>query len=448
MTMLKKKTLFGILFGAILLSACVFPEQDDPFERLPEEPLDTIAGELFPFAVSVSTRATHRLEREGKLVGYLTSDLVRLEDFEGQAVELQGVWRTDKMREIFWVESVKVAGEAEAEDSGETRFTTKNFTFLYPSSWDYTESPDAKLFFVDKNDPNRRVFLTFAVEQFSPEAERIDPNIVLGSLAGTKEILPQEGTREKENITLYSNLGTDKYVFQANYSFDDFDKKRALLSLLESFVEGESQVATVLEGEKIKAAEAEAEKLQESAQQATLEAKAKLVDEIVDPADETFLEKLLDKSPAAAETDPVEEPTEIIVESDPVEEVQEAIKEAVTLESVQTFKNLIDARAYSYSSPAFNLSIKTPFGHWFQNFGALGGSLFAVGFADNAIGGTEDVDFWLRGKTGTPPAATTAVIQGEELVITKKRTETSLFEMRGPVQFKDAMWSVLESIEG
>ena len=440
-----KKTLFGILFGIIFLSACAFPEQEDPFERLPEEPLDTIAGELFPFAVSVSTRATHRLERGGKLVGYLTSDLVRLEDFEGQSVELQGVWRTDKMREIFWVESVRVAGETETEDSGESRFTTKNFTFLYPSSWDYTESPDAKLFFIDKTDPNRRVFLTFSVEKFSPEAERIDPNIVLGSLAGTKEILPTDGAREKEIITLYSNLGTDKYVFQANYSFDDFDKKRALLSLLESFVEGESQVATVLEGEKIKAAELEANKLQESVEQEKLEAKAKLVDEIVDPENETFLDKLLNKTPEIEK--PLAAEPEVSQASDPVEEVQEAIKEAVTLESVQVFENLIDNRAYSYNSPAFKLSIKTPFGHWFQNFGAIGGSLFAIGFADNVIGGTGDVDFWLRGKTGTPPTSTTATLEGETLVITKQRTETSFFEMRGPVQFKDAMWSVLESIQ-
>ena len=90
---MKKTFFFGLLASLLTLTACVLPEKEDPFERLPEENLETIEGKLYPFSVSVSTRATHRLERDNKLVGYLASDLVQLAEFEGQEVMLEGVWR-------------------------------------------------------------------------------------------------------------------------------------------------------------------------------------------------------------------------------------------------------------------------------------------------------------------------------------------------------------------
>ena len=98
---MKQKLIFGVLFAALVLSACVFPEKNDPFSRLPEEAVETLEGEIFPFSVSVSTRATHRLENEGKLVAYVASDIARLSDFEGREVEIDGVRRTEKMREIL-----------------------------------------------------------------------------------------------------------------------------------------------------------------------------------------------------------------------------------------------------------------------------------------------------------------------------------------------------------
>ena len=439
-----RKTTFALLIGILVLSACSLPDRNDPFERLPQETLETIYGELFPFSVSVSTRATHRLERDNKLVGYLTSDIVRLEDFEGQMVELEGVWRNEKMREIFWVESVKVAGGGKEEAPTEMRFATKNFTFLYPANWDYTESPDDKLFFIDKKDPNRRVFLTLAVEPFSPEAERVDPNIVLGNIAGNKEVITKENGRDQEVISLFSNDGTQQYVFKADYAFEDFDKKRALLDLLESFVEGENQVALVIEGEKIKKAEEESVKAQESADQAQLKAKANLVDEIAGDSP-SFLDRLLSRgdSTEIVTTEPEQEDEEV----DEVEVVKEAIQEEIKKESVKDFKNLIDARSYSYTSGAFSFSVKVPYNHWYQNFGAVGGNLFELGVANNPINGRATVDFWLRGKTQTPPADTTVELDEETLTITKKRSETSVFIMTGPASQKDAMWSVLESVQ-
>ena len=98
---IRKKIFFGLFLASIIISACVSPEQEDPFERLPEEPVETLAGEIFPFSVSISTRATHRLENDGKLVAYLASKIVRLEDFEGRKVEVDGVWRTEKCEKFF-----------------------------------------------------------------------------------------------------------------------------------------------------------------------------------------------------------------------------------------------------------------------------------------------------------------------------------------------------------
>jgi len=456
----RAKTAVWILCGAVLLSACVLPERNDPFERLPEEPLETINGELFPFSVSVSTRATHRLERENKLVGYLTSDLVRLEDFEGQEVALEGVWRNDKMREIFWVESVSVKGAEKEEAPTELRFATKNFTFLYPSGWDYTETPDAKLYFVDKADPNRKVFLTLAIEEFSPEAERVDPNIVLSGIAGTKEVVTKDNGREQEIIRLFSNNGAQQYVFKADYAFDDFDRKRALLDLLESFIEGEEQVELVIEGDKIKQAEQEAAKIVENEELAALQAKAKLVDEVAEGTGLSFLDRLLKRSQVEIQqekAEPIievpaieasEEPIEVVEEVvvDEVEEVKEALEEVVAAEAVYDYKNIIEGRAYDYSSAAFGFAVKTPYGFWYQNFGGGNGSVFEMGFADNAIEGRGTVDFWLRGKAGVDvfpePIAT---LDGDTLKIIKVFPGGHM-EITGPVAFKDAMWSVLESV--
>jgi len=165
-----KKNFIWILGVVVLtLTACVLPEKEDPFERLPEEKLETIEGKLFPFSVSVSTRATHRLEQSSKLVGYLASDLVQLAEFEGQEVALEGVWRNEKMRQIFWVEGIKVQTleELAEDENAPQRLTTKRFTMLLPAHWEYSLAPNGVAYFLNKEDPARRVFLTFGVEDYS-----------------------------------------------------------------------------------------------------------------------------------------------------------------------------------------------------------------------------------------------------------------------------------------
>ena len=97
----KRWVLWGILVIAVVVTACVPPAKEDPFSRLPEEEIETLEGEVFPFSVSVSTRATHRLESNNRLVALLASEIVRLEDFEGQEVEMDGVRKRKKCGRFF-----------------------------------------------------------------------------------------------------------------------------------------------------------------------------------------------------------------------------------------------------------------------------------------------------------------------------------------------------------
>ena len=261
---MKKTFFFGLLASLLTLTACVLPEKEDPFERLPEENLETIEGKLYPFSVSVSTRATHRLERDNKLVGYLASDLVQLAEFEGQEVMLEGVWRNEKMRQIFWVEGIRVASlmtDEEEEETGPQRFSTKKFTMLVPNTWEYSLAPNGVVYFLNKEDPARRVFLTFSVEDYSPESGIDNPNISMNGFTGMNESTTDENGKEREVITLYSNIDPKKYVFTATYFFDDFETKKSVFDLLQSFVEGEAAVQEVVIDEQKAKAEAEAEKL-------------------------------------------------------------------------------------------------------------------------------------------------------------------------------------------
>lgn len=437
-----KKSIFLALGCVVLaLTACVLPEKEDPFERLPEENLETIEGKLFPFSVSVSTRATHRLEREGKLVGYLASDLVQLAEFEGQDVLLEGVWRNEKMRQIFWVEGIKVGSlmADEEDENAPQRFTTKKFTMLVPSTWEYSLAPNGVAYFLNKEDPARRVFLTFAVEDYSPEAERIETNIAMNGFNGIKEFATDENGKEREIITLFSNLGNKQYVYTATYHFDDFETKKAVFDVLQSFVEGEEQVqAVVIEEQKAKAAaEAERLALSEATEKANEDAKAAVAEEdtAVEKAKE-LISGLLTSDEKAVEVEEVIEP----------EEVTPVVEESVVVTSTD-YINLIDARAYSYES-SLGFSLKVPYTFWFRNFGAIQGTLASIGVADNEVNSAGDVKVWLRILTKDRPAeGTTELITGNGITLIKKRDGSSVFELSGPAQYRDALWSIADSIQ-
>lgn len=433
---MKKSIVLGLGCALLALTACVLPEREDPFERLPEESLEVIEGKLFPFSVSVSTRATHRLEREGKLVGYLSSDLVQLAEFEGQDVQLEGVWRNEKMRQIFWVEGIKVKTlEAAEDEDGPQRFTTKRFTMQFPSTWEYSLAPNGVAYFLNKEDPNRRVFLTFAVENYSPEAEEIVTNIAMNGFQGVKEFTTDENGKERETVTLFSNLDNKKYVFTATYFFDDFDTKKSVFDLLQSFVEGETAVQEVIITEqKAKAAE-EAERL------ALAEAAAKANAEAVQP-EETSLEKtkdLLTDLFTGEETE--ESPAEEAPEVEPVPEPEP------TVVASGDYTNLIDNRAYNYESGSLGFALKVPFGHWYRSFGGLNGSLASIGVSNAPVNGTADVKMWVKVLSKDQPAQdTTELISNGQITLIKKRDGASVFEISGPLEFRDVLWSMAESI--
>lgn len=442
---MKKRFLLALTVVLLALTACVLPEKEDPFERLPEESLEVIEGRLFPFSVSVSTRATHRLERDQKLVGYVASDLVQLAEFEGQEVELEGVWRNEKMRQIFWVEAIKVQDleTAEAEEAGPQRFTTKKFTMLLPPTWEYSLAPNGVAYFLNKEDPARRVFLTFAVEDYSVEAERIDTNIAMNGLRGIKEATTDENGKEREVITLFSALEPKKYVFTATYFFDDFETKKSVFDVLQSFVEGEEAVQEVVIAEQKAKAEAEAAKLAEA--KADEDAAAALEE----ASDETAIEKAKDLIGELLEGEEKTPPAEVVeaeTEGAPTEP-EGAVEPGPNFEPGADYTNLIDARAYGYESQSLGFSLKVPYAFWFRNFGALQGTRISIGVADNPVNTTADVKLWVKVLAKDRPAeGTTELITSNGITLIKKRDDQSVFELTGPAAYRDALWSIADSI--
>ncbi|NCP67212.1 hypothetical protein GW756_02895 [bacterium] len=447
---MKKTFLFGLVAALLTLTACVLPEQEDPFERLPEENLETIEGKLFPFSVSVSTRATHRLERDGKLVGYLASDLVQLAEFEGQDVMLQGIWRNEKMRQIFWVESIKVSSLADMaeEDDGPQRFTTKRFTMQLPNNWDYSLAPNGVAYFLNKEDPARRVFLTFSVEDYSPESGEIETNIAMNGFTGFKKTETDDNGKEREIITLYSNIDNKKYLFTATYFFDDFETKKAVFDVLQSFVEGEEAVQAVVIAEQKAKADAESQRLAEAK---ALEAEAEALEneeaEIAAEDEESAVDKAkgLISGLLSGKDDEENELDSTEVDQMPINST-DWVDPAPTVVQNTDYTNLIDDRAYSYESD-LGFSLKVPYGNWFRSFRDIEGSIASVGVANNPVETPSDVKLWVKVLSKNQPAnGTTELITGNGVTLIKKRDESTVFEITGPVEFRDTLWSIADSI--
>lgn len=447
---MNKTFIFGLAAVLITLTACVLPEKEDPFERLPTENLETLEGKLFPFSVSVSTRATHRLERDSKLVGYLASDLVQLAEFQGQDVMLQGVWRNEKMRQIFWVESIKVASLPELlEDEGPQRFTTKKFTMLVPTIWEYSLAPNGVAYFLNKEDPARRVFLTFAVEDYSPEAGDIDTNIAMNGFSGTKKNNTDANGKEREVITLFSNIENKKYVFTANYFFDDFETKKSVFDVLQSFVEGEQAVQEVVIAEQKAKAEAESQRLAEA------KAEAEKTEAVVETAEAEIAPNEDGKSAVDRAKGLL---SGLLSGSNEDKEDRVTIEELANTETTtpvapaplvvenSDYTNLIDNRAYSFESN-LGFSLKVPYGNWYRSFGAIDGALATVGVADNPVNGTSDVKLWVKVLPKDQPGeGTTELITGNGITLIKKRDANSVYEIMGPVAYRDTLWSIADSI--
>ncbi len=438
---------------ALFLAGCDFDSEPDPFAQLPGEKLETLSGEVFPFDLSVSTRATHRLEANRKLVGLLASDIVRLEDFEGKEVEVEGVYRKEKMREIFWVHKIRVKNVIAPESELDyERFSTENYTFTYPKNWEYTTAADGTVRFVEKEDEARRVFFTFGVGQVEHRDKRSDPNVLIANLAGVKKTRKDELDRDRQDIELFSNISDRKYSFEFISSFEEFDKKKDFFQLLNSFVEGKDAVAVAQAEDLKKLAALESEKV------VTYDEVEIPAEEIAVVAEETPAEEVVSDTPNTEEpTEPASEEEKkglfekLFGSSDDEEKEEPAKEEVVAPEpetSVQTspgnFNNLIDDRAYSYDSELFGLNVKIPYGHWFQNFGASDNALMRLGISKKAISSEADPVIWLEIKNGAVSGFSEKC--NDTCVISSKRDTDSHFEITGPAEYRDEMLSVWSSL--
>ncbi len=456
----KHKIFFGVLAAALVLSACVFPDSDDPFARLPEEAQETLQGEIFPFSVSVSTRATHRLEKDGRLVAFLASDIVQLDDFVGQEVEVDGVRRSEKMRETFWVEAIRLqnAEQAKEEEPVDKLFSTNRFSFIYPEQWEHSTSPVGVTHFVDKNDVARRVFLTFEVQELDRADRKADPNILIANLAGIKKISTDNLDRERQEVTLFSNLYDVKYQFVFTSAFEEFERKKAFFTLLNSFVEGEENVRKAEEDAKRILAEQEAEKVESAPKESLLEEAVEpkesgsILDRIFGSKDENKEQSSISNLQSSDEESDVEEKETATVV--PQEKSESAPVAAPTPVAASTkplskeFTNLIEAHAFQYESTYYQFRMKVPWGFWFRNFGPSENAIARVGFSDQDFTDASGAKFWLEVLTSDAPATQFSErVDNGQLVLQFPRTDKSFFRMRGPVQFRDAMRSIQATVE-
>lgn len=425
-----------MVFILLFLTACVWPEKsNDPFERLPEEKLQTIEGTIYPFSVSVKTSATHRLEKDNRLVAFLASKIVRLEDFEGRKVELDGMMRTEKMREIFWVEAIRLQDIISLEElePDSKRYATNSFSFTHPSHWEYTTAPNGTVYFKDRNDAAGRVFLTFTPSELESGDTNIETNVLISNMAGTKEISTDDSGSERQELELFSNISNQKYSFLFLSPFEDFERKQAFFKLLNSFIEGEEKVKEALEADKKEEAErqekqAEFLRLQELLEQ--LQNGGLEVDEEDEDSDDEPLDVTNQEEEAPSVDAPVSKPADT----------------AVDFELGSDFTNIIDDRAFYYESSHYQFSMTSPYGYWFRNFGPVEGAIAKIAFAKQEITSLAMADFSLNIVSGDYTGQPVETLEGGVLTIKAPRSDKTYYEVTGSPLHRDAMWSVVSSI--
>ncbi len=427
-----------VLFGCAL--AVVGCTPDDPFAPLPEEPRETLVGEVLPFDLSVATRATHRLERDEKLVALLASEIVSLIEFEGQEVSVTGVRRTEKMRELFIVDELHLLSEGlvDSEEAAlPVRFATKNFSFIFPHEWQYSSAPDGTMHFTEKTDEQGRVFLQFTVAPKERRDKKMTPTVSIGGFKGTKSVMGDQLGREHQKIVLWSNNSNKKYTFSFTANFEEFEKKKAFFQLLNSFVEGEDAVRAAQDEDRRIQAEREAEKVRKL---------TKPVEEEIVETEEVDLEK----------TEVSEEEKEGIFSRlfggedgkiDTNAALEKAAQTAADTPLKDDFTNLIDGKAFPYTSAYLKFSMKAPWGYWFKNVGPSEPLLLQFGFAKHEIKGAADSDFFLEIVPSENPVKTARERKADgELFVEWARDDSSFFRLHGPESARDAMRSIQATV--
>jgi hypothetical protein len=466
MKKLKIKSLLVCLFGGILITACDFDfgeKVEDPFENIENQKIEILSGELFPFSASIQTTATHRLEKNGKLQAYLVSRVFNLTDFEGRKIEVEGFFKEEKMRPVFWVQSLKLLdAKVEIEEKTETRFATKKFTFLYPVTWNYTTAPNGTVYFTKKDDISRRVFLTFSIDDLLEDDKKLDFNVLIANLNGIKKLETLKNSQEKETLTLFSDTSNKKYTFIFTNSFDDFETKKAYFKLLQSFKEGELIVKQELEKERAIEAQKELEVLQkeqaiESLTKKAEEAEKKAAELKKEKKSESIFSRFLNKnreedvidneitndSLITGDLTDINKHRDFKNSKDDYDEIDEVIvKTSQNLENlsrdlnVGKFKNLINDKAYTYTSKAQGFTVKIPYGLWFVNYGKNVG----LGMARHEVNDRSDATIWLLQVDKNFELK--EVLEDDKLVIYKDK-----FKISGLPSDRNVMYSVLFSIK-
>ena len=417
---------------AVLLTACILPEKDDPFDSISEEKIETIFGEIFPFSVSVSTKASHRLENNNKLVALLASKIVNLEDFEGRKVELDGFYRKEKMRPIFWVEAIRVKDLAKDKSSINSRFENKTYSFVIPKNWENSILENGTIHFLNKKDPNRKVFLTFKVSEVTKNDKKNDPNIVIANMAGNKTSSKFDSGQTRQEINLFSNIFKNrKYTFIFNNNVDDFSLKKDFFKLLNSFVEGEENVKITREKELKKLAEKESELVKK---EEGLKTPVKSTKETPEKS-ENIITKILGTSETEKNESELTEDKKIIdIDND--------------VDLPIDFENKIDEKAFIYESSHYKFAMKVPYGLWFRNFGQSEEFISQIGFATHDVNNKSDSEFFLKIIADQEPVS--SFYESQEngiLTIQFPRNNASYYELTGPTEYRDYMRSIQTSIE-
>ncbi len=429
-----------VLFGcALVITSCT---QNDPFAPFQEEPRETLVGEVLPFDLSVATRATHRLERDEKLIALLASEIVPLEEFEGQEVSVTGVRRSEKMRELFIVDELHLLSDELAKDEDDLqlpeRFSTQNFSFVFPRDWQYSTAPDGTMHFTEKTDEHGRVFLQFTVSPKERRDKKTTATVSIGEFKGTKSVMGDQLGREHQKIVLWSNNSNKKYTFSFNANFEEFEKKKAFFQLLNSFIEGEDVVREAQNEERRLQAEREAEKVREltketEQEETLLETVDTEEEEKPEEKKEGLFSRLFNDSGKNIDTE---------------EALRRASESAADIPLKDDYENLIDAKAFPYSSAHLKFSMKAPWGYWFKNVGPTEPLLLQFGFAKHEIEGIADSEFLLEIVPSENPVTTARERKVDEtLFIEWARDDSSFFRLHGPMSSRDAMRSIQSTVK-
>lgn len=427
---------FGLVVGCDWKPETV-PE--NPFVNVQPNEIETLTGKLFPFSASIATSATHRMEKNGRLVGYIASPVVDLRVFEGDEVEVEGIWRSEGRQEIFWVESIILA-ETNLESvtsSAPVRFLGDNFTFTYPYNWEVNQDINGRVNVYKMDGAVRELMMTITPSDFSTEAERLEANMDLNGLAAHREISVDERGRDLETMTVYSFDGLKQYVFESSYAFDDNEKRQEIAGVLNTFVEGRENVQAVIEKDRLEAAQKMAERAAE--RKAETEKRLRAKAEELKVEDKSFLEGLFDKE----DSDPTLV-TESVEESDLTSPV---VAEDLTFNALDSFTNTIDDRGHIYNNPIYGAKIFVPYTFWYRSFGPGEDSILEFGTGRSEITSQSDSEILLSIKSNDIDQGKDSEVQVGDMLTVTHVDGDRLYIATGPISMRDDLWSIVTGIE-